>query len=246
MRAFLPCLCGRRLPSSRPYVLGLAGPIIPNLVTETERLAAQLGEAEKGAMAETGRRLSEKGGVSRRVTSLPEPPEGAIRHDSHTTVVPLRRPDEIEDPLTAVLRSGARRLLAQAIEAEAEAFLATMKGVPLSDGRERLVRHGHLCGAVQALDPGADSAGLAVEGDPCGSVDAWMWQRRGRPDWRHLQRVRQITCRIRQLGTQVRPASRLPTLPGAWVSLTLCRWALRHGHTTRQPNGQAPWRPVEP
>src|SRR3954468_7037363 len=62
---------------------------------------------------------------------------------SHTTVVPLRRPDEIEDPLTAVLRSGARRLLAQAVEAEAEAFLATLAGVRLPDGRERLVRHGH-------------------------------------------------------------------------------------------------------
>ena len=47
---------------------------------------------------------------------------------SDTTVVPLRQPDEIDDPLTAVLRSGARRLLAQAIEAEAEAFLASMKG----------------------------------------------------------------------------------------------------------------------
>src|SRR4051795_5970175 len=62
---------------------------------------------------------------------------------SHTTVVPLRQPDEIEDPLTAVLRSGARRLLAQAVEAEAEAFLATMAGQRLPDGRERLVRHGH-------------------------------------------------------------------------------------------------------
>lgn len=62
---------------------------------------------------------------------------------SHTTVIPLRRPDEIEDPLTAILRSGARRLLAQAVEAEAEAFLAAMKDVPLPDGRERLVRHGH-------------------------------------------------------------------------------------------------------
>src|SRR5215213_4759554 len=62
---------------------------------------------------------------------------------SNTTVIPLRQPDTIEDPLTAVLRSGARRLLAQAVEAEAEAFLATMKGVPLPDGRERLVRHGH-------------------------------------------------------------------------------------------------------
>jgi putative transposase len=62
---------------------------------------------------------------------------------SNTTVVPLRQPDEVDDPLTAILRSGARRLLAQAVEAEAEAFLAAMKGAPLPDGRERLVRHGH-------------------------------------------------------------------------------------------------------
>lgn len=62
---------------------------------------------------------------------------------SPTTVVPLRRPDEIEDPLTAILRSGARRLLAQAIEAEADAFLTTLACVRLPDGRERLVRHGY-------------------------------------------------------------------------------------------------------
>ncbi len=62
---------------------------------------------------------------------------------STTTVVSLRQPDTIDDPLTAVLRSGARRLLAQAIEAEAEAFLALMKGERLPDGRERVVRHGH-------------------------------------------------------------------------------------------------------
>jgi len=62
---------------------------------------------------------------------------------STTTVVSLRQPDEIDDPLTTVLRSGARRLLAQAIEAEAEAFLALMKGERLPDGRERVVRHGH-------------------------------------------------------------------------------------------------------
>ena len=31
----------------------------------------------------------------------------------------------------------------QAIEAEAEAFLALMKGVQLPDGRDRVVRHGH-------------------------------------------------------------------------------------------------------
>ena len=61
---------------------------------------------------------------------------------SDTTVVPLRQPEAIDDPLTVILRSGARRLLAQAVEAEAEAFLALMKGMQLPDGRERLVRHG--------------------------------------------------------------------------------------------------------
>ena len=62
---------------------------------------------------------------------------------SSSTVVPLRQRDSIDDPLTSVLRSGARRLLAQAIEAEAEAFLCEMKGLLLPDGRERVVRHGH-------------------------------------------------------------------------------------------------------
>jgi putative transposase len=61
---------------------------------------------------------------------------------SDTTVVALRQPDAVDDPLTAVLRSGARRLLAQAVEAEAEAFLAEMRGLRLPDGRERVVRHG--------------------------------------------------------------------------------------------------------
>ena len=61
---------------------------------------------------------------------------------SDSTVVPLRQPDTIEDPLTVVLRSGARRLLAQAVEAEAEAFLAMMTAARLPDGRERMVRHG--------------------------------------------------------------------------------------------------------
>ena len=58
-------------------------------------------------------------------------------------VVPLRLPDEVDDPLTNILRSGARQLLAQAVEMEAEAFLLAMKGLKLPDGRDRLVRHGH-------------------------------------------------------------------------------------------------------
>jgi len=55
-------------------------------------------------------------------------------------VVPLRQPEEIDAPLTAVLRAGARRLLEQAIEAEVDAFLIAMKDVKLADGRERVVR----------------------------------------------------------------------------------------------------------
>ena len=58
------------------------------------------------------------------------------------SIVHLRQPDAIDDPLTALLRSGARRLLEQAIEAEVEAFLASKKDLKLADGRDRLVRHG--------------------------------------------------------------------------------------------------------
>jgi putative transposase len=63
--------------------------------------------------------------------------------DTPTNVVRLRQPDAIDDPLTEVLRSGARRLLAQAVELEAEAFLTAMQDLRLPDGRARLVRHGH-------------------------------------------------------------------------------------------------------
>ena len=60
-----------------------------------------------------------------------------------SSILPFPHPDEIDDPLTMVLREGARRLLAQAVEAEAEAFLAAMADERLADGRARVVRHGH-------------------------------------------------------------------------------------------------------
>src|ERR671910_25420 len=63
--------------------------------------------------------------------------------NTSTNVARLRQPEELEDPLTDLLRSGARRLLAQAVELEAEAFLAGMRDLQLPDGRDRLVRHGH-------------------------------------------------------------------------------------------------------
>ncbi|HSM20309.1 MAG TPA: IS256 family transposase [Hyphomicrobiales bacterium] len=63
--------------------------------------------------------------------------------NTDSTVLPFDHPDAFDDPLTSVLRAGARRLLAQAVEAEAEAFLAAMASERLPDGRARIVRHGH-------------------------------------------------------------------------------------------------------
>ena len=40
-------------------------------------------------------------------------------------VVALRQKGAIDDPLTEILRTGARRLIAQAVEAEFETFLAS-------------------------------------------------------------------------------------------------------------------------
>ena len=60
------------------------------------------------------------------------------------TVVALRQPGDFTDPLTDILRHGARQLLAQAVEAEVTAFFATHAELASEDGRQRLVRHGHL------------------------------------------------------------------------------------------------------
>ena len=58
-------------------------------------------------------------------------------------VIALRQKDAIVDPLTEILRSGARRLIAQAVEAEFETFLASHADLVLPDGRQRVVRHEH-------------------------------------------------------------------------------------------------------
>jgi len=63
--------------------------------------------------------------------------------ETPTNIVRLRQSEDIDDPLTEVLQAGARRLLAQAVELEAEAFLTAMQDLRLPDGRARLVRHGH-------------------------------------------------------------------------------------------------------
>jgi putative transposase len=63
---------------------------------------------------------------------------------SDANVVKLLQPGSFADPLTEVLRNGARALLAQAIEAEVADFLAKHAELKTAAGLRRVVRHGHL------------------------------------------------------------------------------------------------------
>ena len=60
-----------------------------------------------------------------------------------STVLAFRQPGEIADPLTEILRQGARELLAQAIEAEVSAHLEAHTHLKTDQGLQRIVRHGH-------------------------------------------------------------------------------------------------------
>ena len=63
---------------------------------------------------------------------------------TETNVFQLSQPGTFADPLTEVLRNGARALLAQAVEAEVAALHSLHADKLTDDGRQRLVRHGHL------------------------------------------------------------------------------------------------------
>jgi putative transposase len=63
---------------------------------------------------------------------------------SNSNVVKLVQPGTFSDQLTEVLRRGARCLLAQAVEAEVADFLGGHGELKTLDGRQRVVRHGHL------------------------------------------------------------------------------------------------------
>lgn len=88
------------------------------------------------------------------------------------TIVALRQPGDFSDPLTDILRNGARQLLAQAVEAEVAAFFTAHADLTSEDGRQRLVRHGHLpertiqtgIGPVKVRQPRLRDRG-AAEGD---------------------------------------------------------------------------------
>ena len=89
-------------------------------------------------------------------------------------VVALRQKGAIDDPLTEILRAGARRLIAQAVEAEFETFLVSTVDLVLPDGRQRVVRHGHDpvreiqtgIGPVEVQKPKARDSGSMFGDDP--------------------------------------------------------------------------------
>ena len=59
-------------------------------------------------------------------------------------VVSLAVPAVVEDALTELLRTGARRLIEAAVAAEFEECLTGFADDQLPDGRRRVVRNGHL------------------------------------------------------------------------------------------------------
>ena len=65
--------------------------------------------------------------------------------DTNDTVIAFEQPLEFSaDPLTEIVRKGARDLLAAAVEAEVTEFLAQHAHELDDQGRQRVVRHGHL------------------------------------------------------------------------------------------------------
>jgi putative transposase len=90
---------------------------------------------------------------------------------SNDNVLKLIQPGAFDDQLTEILRQGARTLLAQAVEAEVADFLAEHAGLRTEDGRQRLVRHGHLperevmtgIGAVAVRQPRVRDRGVGAD-----------------------------------------------------------------------------------
>ena len=64
---------------------------------------------------------------------------------SNISVSELKKPEPfVDDPITDILRQGARNLLSQALEAEIEFFLSQYRDLKDDAGRKRMVRNGYL------------------------------------------------------------------------------------------------------
>ena len=60
-------------------------------------------------------------------------------------VIEFKKPEPfVDDPITDVLRTGARKLLIEALEAEIEGFLSQYRDLRDNQDRQRVVRNGYL------------------------------------------------------------------------------------------------------
>ncbi len=60
-----------------------------------------------------------------------------------SNIIEFSSRDGIDDPLTQLLRSGARELIHKAVEAELVTFLEQFSGIKTGDGKAAVVRNGH-------------------------------------------------------------------------------------------------------
>ena len=68
---------------------------------------------------------------------------GDLLKAQNATIIEFTGRDTLSDPLTELLRKGARDLLHSAVEAELETFLTQFSGVRTPEGRSGVVRNGH-------------------------------------------------------------------------------------------------------
>ena len=133
---------------------------------------------------------------------------------TETNVFQLSQPGTFTDPLTAVLRNGARALLAQAVEAEAAALLASHADNLTEDGRRRLVRKNHLAVLVDlAID-------LLRRGGARRERDAEQQKRKSDGSC-HRGSVRRVGRRFARVS--LRPVRPLPSLGGEAARRALVR-----------------------
>lgn len=64
---------------------------------------------------------------------------------SKGNVIELNKPAKtVDDPLTELIRSGARKILKEALEAEIEVFIEQFRSHKVEDGTKRVIRNGYL------------------------------------------------------------------------------------------------------
>ena len=87
-----------------------------------------------------------------------------------STLTTLSQPEkDITDPLTELLRSGARELIAQAVEAELQALLEQHASNRLPDGRQAVVHNGYLSARTVQTGIGDVEIKVPKVRDHCGS-----------------------------------------------------------------------------